>query len=118
MSKFNKFGDLVDRVVIAVFVGGGLYGFFGPNRQMGCAGVIGVGRWSGLRVGRSQHPGDGGPDVEVQRLEQQVDSHSCVADDRGTTVGHLMVLDPRVQRLGHGAQCDEVIEGAGVIFED
>ena len=45
----------------------------------------------------SQHPGDGGPDVEVQRLEQQVDSHPCVADDRGATVGDLMVLDPRVQ---------------------
>jgi len=45
----------------------------------------------------SQHPGDGGPDVEVQRLEQQVDSHPCVADDRGTTVGDLMVFDPRVQ---------------------
>ena len=43
----------------------------------------------------SQHPGDGGPDVEVQRLEQQVDSHPCVSDDRGATVGDLMVLDPR-----------------------
>jgi hypothetical protein len=42
VSKFNKFGDLVARVAIAVFVGGGLYGFFGPNRQMGCDGVIGV----------------------------------------------------------------------------
>ncbi len=47
MSKFNKFGDLVARVAIAVFVGGGLYGFFGPNRQMGCDGVIGVGRYYG-----------------------------------------------------------------------
>lgn len=47
MSKFNKFEDLGDRVVIAVFVGGGLYGFFGPNRQMGCDGVIGVGRYYG-----------------------------------------------------------------------
>ncbi len=51
----------------------------------------------GQLLAGSQHPGDGGPDVEVQRLEQQVDSHSCVADDRGAMVGDLMVLDPRVQ---------------------
>ena len=47
MSKFNKFEDLGARMVTAVFVGGGLYGFFGPNRQMGCDGVIGVGRYYG-----------------------------------------------------------------------
>ena len=47
MSKFIKFEDPLYRVAIAVFVGGGLYGFFGPNRQMGCAGVIGVGRYYG-----------------------------------------------------------------------
>ena len=47
MSKFNKFEDLGARMVTAVFGGGGLYGFFGPNRQMGCDGVIGVGRYYG-----------------------------------------------------------------------
>ena len=67
----------------------------------------------GQLLAGSQHPGDGGPDVEVQRLEQQVDSHPWVADGWGATVGLVLVLEMRVQRLGHGAQRDHAIEGGG-----
>ena len=67
----------------------------------------------GQLLAGSQHPGDGGPDVEIQRLEQQVDSHPWVADGRGATVGVVLVLELRVQRLGHGAQRDHAIEGGG-----
>ena len=79
-----------------------------------CFPLSGLGSGSGgegqLLAG-SQHPGDGGPDVEVQRLEQQVDSHPWVADGWGATVGVVLVLEMRVQRLGHGAQRDHAIEG-------
>ncbi len=71
----------------------------GRGKATGCL-VLGWCRGSGGEgqlLTCSQHPGDGGPDVEVQRLEQQVDSHPCVADDRDATVGYLVVLDPRVQ---------------------
>ena len=78
---------------------GGGVAVLGRGKATGCL-VLGWCRGSGGEgqlLTCSQHPGDGGPDVEVQRLEQQVDSHPCVADDRDATVGYLVVLDPRVQ---------------------
>ena len=59
----------------------------------------------GQLLAGSQHPGDGGPDVEVQRLEQQVDSHPCVADDRGATVGDL---EDRLMVVGFGSYPTQV----------
>ena len=53
----------------------------------------------GQLLAGSQHPGDGGPDVEVQRLEQQVNSHPWVADGWGATVGLVLVLEMRLLLL-------------------
>ena len=39
MSRYIQFGSPLARVLFTLLVGGGLYGFFGPNRQMGCDGV-------------------------------------------------------------------------------
>ena len=39
MSRYIQFGGPFARILFTVLVGGGLYGFFGPNRQMGCDGV-------------------------------------------------------------------------------
>ena len=39
VSRYIQFGSPFARILFTVLVGGGLYGFFGPNRQMGCDGV-------------------------------------------------------------------------------
>ena len=39
VSRYIQFGSPFARVLFTVLVGGGLYGFFGPNRKMGCDGV-------------------------------------------------------------------------------
>ena len=39
VSRYIQFGSPFARILLTVLVGGGLYGFFGPNRQMGCDGV-------------------------------------------------------------------------------
>ena len=39
MSRYIQFGSPFARILFTLLVGGGLYGFFGPNRQMGCDGV-------------------------------------------------------------------------------
>ena len=40
MSKYIQFSGPFARTLFALLVGGGLYGFFGPNRQMGCDGIV------------------------------------------------------------------------------
>jgi purine-cytosine permease-like protein len=39
VSRYIQFGSPFARILFTLLVGGGLYGFFGPNRQMGCDGV-------------------------------------------------------------------------------
>ena len=39
MSRYIQFGSPLARILFTLLVGGGLYGFFGPNRQMGCDGA-------------------------------------------------------------------------------
>ena len=39
VSKYIQFSGPFARVFFALLIGGGLYGFFGPNRLMGCDGV-------------------------------------------------------------------------------
>jgi len=40
VSKYIQFSGPFARTLFALLVGGGLYGFFGPNRLMGCDGVV------------------------------------------------------------------------------
>ena len=46
MSKYIQFSGSFARTFSALLVGGGLYGFFGPNRLMGCDGVVADGWFS------------------------------------------------------------------------
>ncbi len=39
MSKYIQFSGPFARTLFTLLIGGGLYGFFGPNRLMGCDGV-------------------------------------------------------------------------------
>ncbi len=40
MNKHIQFSDLLFWTFLALFIGGGLYGFLGPDRLMGCDGVV------------------------------------------------------------------------------
>ena len=39
MNKHIQFSGPLARTLFALLIGGGLYGFFGPNRLMGCDGA-------------------------------------------------------------------------------